>query len=339
MNNNDRGIDVNKTSAIAGLAILVVLVLGLLVTIIVVNLHTDAYLAYEEGRIRDAEIQKKIPDSCSDSLVKKADNSAQALKTEVEIKEVELSNIDDEGECIKLDATASNSKDCPKTLKSTEIIVNLSNIKKNITAVITNDYDNSVIKLVSNGDKLEVERSGETKNEEYKVTKDSYSFLSRNQHKVITYTVAVYYNDGDCKDLLSREIKFESPKYNQLAFQSVCTGKENYPDCKPFIYGDNPMTKNEFDLSDVIKNIEKADSRKYSKNSLNNTKVALIIVSVIVIVLLVISIGVTVVGVKKVRKGGALHENEIDQEYDEDKSEAYEEFERNRTDEDEEVDE
>ena len=195
-------------------------------------------------------------------------------------------------------------------------------------------------KEVNNGSNLEVETDGETKNEAYKTTKDSYSFLSRNQHRVITYTVAVYYNEGECKELLSREIKFESPKFNQLAYQSVCTGKENYPDCKPFIYGDNPMTKDEFDLSEVVKSIEKADSRKYNKNSLNNTKLALIIVSVIVIVLLVISIAVTIIGVGKVRKGGVLHENEIDQEYDEDKSEAYEEFERTRSDEDdEEVDE
>ena len=339
MNNNDQGRDVNKISAVAGLAILVVLVVGLLVAVVVVSLHTDAYLSYEEGRIRDAEIKQNVPNTCSDGIVKKANNAAQLIKTSVEIKDLEINNINDKGECIKLDAEATSKTDCPKTLKNTEILVTLSGIKKNVKLVITNDNDDSTLTIKSNGDKLEVEREGESKDLEYKVTKDSYSFIAKNQHKIVTYTLTAYYSEGDCSDLLSREIKFESPKFNQLSYEPVCVGKENYPNCKPYIYGDNPLSQSEFNLSEIVKEIDKADSRRYGKDSLKNTKTALIVVSIIVIVLLIISIGVAVIGVKKVGKGGALHENEIDHNYDEDTSEAYEEFERTRKDDDEEVDE
>ena len=135
----------------------------------------------------------------------------------------------------------------------------------------------------------------------------------------------VYYNEGDCQRVLVRKITFETPQYNFLSRLMACQGKEDLVNCQKFIYSGSPLAKDEFNLNGVLSDIE---NTKTSRVDLENMKTALIIACIIVIIILIVAIVVTIIGVRKVRKGGALHENEIDEERDEDKSSAYEEYEK-----------
>ncbi len=328
MRNNARFRDINKISAIAGIVALVVLVIGLIVSIVIVSIHTNAYITYSENRVKDLKIEKGISVNCPNELIRKASNAGDALTVKVEVKNIKKKNTDAEGKCIYQDFGAKDEYDCEKEMEREEEIVTISKIKKDFEVIVTNDYDESVLHVTSDGKSLTVYREGETEDEDYEIKKDSYSFISGNQHVVETYTLTLQYSKGSCQDALIREMKFETPMYNMLAVTQICEGKEDYDKCKKYVYSDNPVSKESYSLKEAIRDIEKVDIEKYREEQTKESKTALIIVSIIVIILLVISISVAVIGVIKVRKGGALHENEIDENYDEDSSETFDEFER-----------
>ena len=324
MKNNGGFKDVNKTSAIAGLGVLVILIIVLIAVTIVVGIHTNKYLDYEQGKIVENDIKLTGSEACDLGTLKKAQKSAASLAVSVEVKDLKLNNIDAEGNCIRKEF---GMDECEKTRDYTAALVTIKNIKKEYELEITNDFDSSILTINSNGEKIIAGRTDESNDVEYEVTNDSYSFVAYNQHRIINYTMYVFYTERDCSRVLVRKITFETPQYNFLSRTTACEGKEDLPNCKKYLYSDNPLTKSEFDLSGILLDIEK---NKSSEKRLENIKSALVVACVIAIILLVISIVVTVVGVKKVRKGGVLHENEIDEDYDEDKSDAYEEYEQSK---------
>ena len=325
--NGGRFRDINKTSAIAGIVLLVVLLIGLLAAIIVVSIHTNAYIEYEEMHIKEIKVDEGISSSCPNAIIKKAHDAASVMKISVDQKEVEFSNIDGKGDYIILDF--DDEGNYYKTYTSTENVVTFSNIKENMDIEITNDYDKGIIYISSDSSRnITGHIDGDTKDFEYEVKEGTYSFVAVNQHKNINYSVFVYYTEGDCRKFLARKVSVETPRHNILHDMPVCEGKENLPDCKEFVGSEHSLSQDNYDLSKILENIDKTDARKYKERSLANNKLALIIVSLIVIVLLVVAIVVVVIGVKKVRRGGVLHENEIDYETDEDKSETFEEYAR-----------
>ena len=322
--NGGRFRDINKTSAIAGIVLLVILVIGLLSAIIVVSLHTNAYIDYEEMHIKDLKVDEGISSSCSNAIIKKANDAAKLVKIELNKEMVELPNVNSEGKPLYYEY--DENEKLIETYTAERIVAKINEIKGNFDIEITNDYDSSVLHITSIDGDITAQRTGESNDVEYKIEKNSYSFALCNQQRIINYMVYIYYSEGECSKLLTRKISFESPQFNPLHASAYCEGKENLPNCQKFIYSDHELSKNDYDLDSIIKDIEKTDARKYKERSLANNKVALVIVSLIVIVLLVVAIVVVIIGVKKVRRGGVLHENEIDNETDEDKSEAFEEY-------------
>ena len=320
--------DINKISAIVGIIVLVFLVVGLLTTIIVVSIHTNAYLEYQEGRIKDIKIESGATASCPTSALKKATNLADAVKIDVEIKDISVPNRDAEGKCIKIDlANASSKDDCPDTWTSRETVVTFSELRKDLELELTNNYNDETLNIKSDGKSLEIEKDDNSSNREYKVTKNSYSFLNGNPQTIVRYTLNVYYTNGGCDRVLARTVKFETPKFNYLSTLPLCEGKEKAERCQEYIYSDNPVS-GDYNLSKVLKDIDEIDAKKIEEEEYNNNKIRLILVSVGVIILLIVSIVVAVIGTLKVRKGGALHENEIDENYDEDSSKTFDEYQK-----------
>ena len=327
MKNNGGNKDVNRTSAIAGLVVLAFLVVILVGLTIKVSIHTNKYLKYEEAKIVEKEVKLDSSEICELDVLKKAKSQADELTVNVDVKNLEFNNRDENGNCIQKEFGAP---DCEDKITKNAALVQINNIKKDFELEISNDYDESIISIISDGEALNVERRGNTNDREYQKGKDNYSFASGNQQRIVNYTLYVYYNKGDCQRILVRKVTFETPQYNFLSRLTACEGKEELVNCQKFIYSGSPLSKDEFNLSDVLLDIEKT---KASRVDLEHMKTALIIACVIVIIVLIISIIITVIGVRKVRKGGALHENEIDEDYDEDKSSAYEEYKKNNADE------
>jgi hypothetical protein len=304
--------------------LLVILVIGLLSAIIVVSLHTNAYIDYEEMHIKDLKVDEGISSSCSNSIIKKANDAAKLVKIDLKNEVVQLPNVNSKGDPLYLEYDEEGK--LLETYEADRIVAKISEIKSNFDIEITNDYDSSILHISSVDGDITAQRNGESNDVEYKIEKNTYSFVIGNQQRIIDYMVYIYYSEGECNKLLTRKISFETPEFNPLYTTAYCVGKENLPNCQKYINSDHELSKNTYDLESIIKDIEKTDARKYKERSLANNKVALIIVSVIVIILLVVAIVVVVIGVKKVRRGGVLHENEIDNETDEDKSEAFEEY-------------
>lgn len=334
MKNSGKIKDVNRLSAIIGIVILVVLVVGLLTTIVIVTLHTNAYLQYEESRIQDMKVESGASPSCPAKTLRKASKTSDAIDVKVAPEEVEIPNIDENGNCIVIDAAADNEKDCPAVLKETDVVVKFSNIKKDYELEISNNFNSDVLKLTSDGKQLNIVKPDDMDDKEYKVTADSYSFIDGNPQAIVQYTMNIYYTGGGCERALVRIIHFETPKFNFLSRLAACIDKQDAPNCKPFIYSDSPLAT-DYKLSEALSEIEDTDPSTLVQKKYNNSKVSLVIVSIMVIVLLIVSIGVAVIGIIKVRKGGALHENEIDEDYDEDTSAAYDEYEKSKSGEDE----
>lgn len=130
MKNTGRFKDINKISAIAGIIALVVLVIGLIVSIVVVSIHTNAYITYSENRVKDLKVEKGISASCPNDLIKKASNAGDALTVNVEVKNIKKNNLDADGKCIYQDFGAKDEYDCDSVLEQEEEIVTISKIKK-----------------------------------------------------------------------------------------------------------------------------------------------------------------------------------------------------------------
>ena len=141
---NNGGKDINKTSAIAGLVALVILVVVLVGLTIKVSIHTNKYLKYEEGKIIEKEVKLDASEICELGVLKKAKNLADTLQVTVDVQDLEFNNKDEYGNCIEKEFGAM---DCKKTIKKTAALVQINNIKKEFELEISNDNDASVINL------------------------------------------------------------------------------------------------------------------------------------------------------------------------------------------------
>ena len=76
------------------------------------------------------------------------------------------------------------------------------------------------------------------KPEQYK--KGKYVYQTEYTDDMVTYTMQVYSNKGDCIGEMFRKFTFETPIYNRIAKMDICTEFEDFEYCQLFINKDVP---------------------------------------------------------------------------------------------------
>ena len=97
-----------------------------------------------------------------------------------------------------------------------------------------------------------------------KYKKGKYTYQTEYTDDMVTYTMQVYSNKGDCIGEMFRKFTFETPIYNRIAKMDICNEFEKFEYCQLFINKDVPSMDQFYDaLYKYIakENIDVSDSR------------------------------------------------------------------------------
>lgn len=93
------------------------------------------------------------------------------------------------------------------------------------------------------------------KPDQYK--KGKYTYQTEYTDDMVTYTMQVYSNKGDCIGEMFRKFTFETPIYNRIAKMDICTEFPEFEYCKLFINKDVPSMDQFYEA--LYKYIDKED--------------------------------------------------------------------------------
>ena len=187
-------------------------------TVIYVLLTSESKIISMDDRpIKDVEkVKISLKNTkCEKSVIKQAQASAEKI-------EINTTYGTEKEELIDLDYDYDPDKGIVtyKYEDTTIFNITISNIPKNHSVIITNDYERD--------DKQEYKATSENNR---KVT-----YKTKYISSVVNYTISVFYNGDKCGEELVAQYLVTTPMYNPLYKNAICLNFRNYKYCKEFLY-------------------------------------------------------------------------------------------------------
>ena len=173
--------------------------------------------------------------SCDADIVKSIKNDISNMSVKVDITEVEGEKVED---------AESSTPENPVyyTRKYTAYNVVFGGISNNLKVLVTNDINT----------------------DEQTITKDNNSFVTKSVGVLVKYTVKVYSNNENCKDVLVREFEFTTPVYNVFSDLTLCENNTSSA-CEKLVYSSSDISKISKDYE--IKTIEEVNENNKEKKT------------------------------------------------------------------------